>query len=301
MTVPCWLRKNLKKVWVFRAFVFSLRSFMNSLQSPLPLRIVACQYILKHSKNAKFSTKLNWDAVERPAYGYGMFNAALLARELGYKKISAIEFGVAGGNGLVAMEQIALEIEKEIGVEFSIWGFDSSAGLPKSHDVRDQIYFWQSGDFKMDLPALQRRLKRSELIIEPIAVSVQSFFEKYQPPSIGFIAFDLDYYSSTRDALTMLKNNQNNFLPRVECYMDDVSSWGMLSASMQTGVLLAIDEFNSTNPSVKVLKKEDVGRLRKIPGNWFNTVYVVHFFSHPLYNNSVHTFSGVTNELKLNE
>jgi len=50
--------------------------------------------LLKLSKSAKFSKKLNWDAVERPAYGYGMFNAALLAQALGYKKIAAIEFGV---------------------------------------------------------------------------------------------------------------------------------------------------------------------------------------------------------------
>ncbi len=49
---------------------------------------------LKFCKSAKFSKKLNWDAVERPAYGYGMFNAALLAQALAYKKIPAIEFGV---------------------------------------------------------------------------------------------------------------------------------------------------------------------------------------------------------------
>lgn len=301
MTVPYRLRKSLKRIWVFRALVSSLRGFMGVLQSTLPLRVAACQYFLKHSKSAKFSTKLNWDAVERPAYGYGMFNAALLARELGYEEISAIEFGVAGGNGLVAMEQIALEVERELGVKFSIWGFDSAVGLPKSNDVRDQVYFWQSGDFKMDLPLLRSRLKKSQLIIGPIADSVRSFIEVSTPSPIGFIAFDLDYYSSTRDALALLENDHDSFLPRVECYMDDVSSWGMLSASMQTGVLAAIEEFNSTDTSVKVLKKEDVGRLRKISGSWFNTVYVAHFFSHPHYNNSVHKFSGVTNELELIE
>lgn len=278
----------------------SLRTVIVSLQTPLPLRVLIYQYLLKLF-NAKFSTRLRWDALERPAYGYGMYNAALLARALGYKEITAIEFGVAGGNGLMAMEEMAVEIEREIGVRFSIWGFDSSVGLPQSSDVRDQVYFWRAGDFKMDLPALRARLKSAQLIIGPIATSVTDFIEQYKPPAIGFIAFDLDYYSSTRDALTIFSHGDQYFLPRVECYMDDVSSWEMLCASTQTGVLAAISEYNSTSEFIKVVKKEDLGRSRKLQANWFNAVYVTHFFQHERYNDNVHGFSGVTNELRLHD
>ena len=35
--------------------------------------------------------------LERPAHGYCMWNAAKLARELGYPEISVAEFGVVGG------------------------------------------------------------------------------------------------------------------------------------------------------------------------------------------------------------
>lgn len=280
--------------------VRSLRVVLASLQTPLPLRLLAYQYLLKLFK-AKFSTRLRWDALERPAYGYGMYNAALLARALGYPEITAIEFGVAGGNGLVAMEEMAVEIEKEIGVKIAIWGFDSSVGLPQSSDVRDQVYFWRAGDFKMDLPALQARLKSAQLVIAPIATSVTDFIERHKPPPIGFIAFDLDYYSSTQDALTIFNRGDQYFLPRVECHMDDISSWEMLCASTQTGVLAAIGGFNSTSEFIKVLKKEDLGRSRRLPANWFNAVYIAHFFHHKRYNDNVHGFSGITNELRLND
>lgn len=42
-----------------------------------------------------------WD---RPEYVYGLFRAAELAKRLKLPGVSAIEFGVAGGNGLVALE-----------------------------------------------------------------------------------------------------------------------------------------------------------------------------------------------------
>ena len=40
---------------------------------------------------------MDYDEIERPNYAYCMYNAAILAKQLGYSKISVIEFGVAGG------------------------------------------------------------------------------------------------------------------------------------------------------------------------------------------------------------
>ena len=42
--------------------------------------------------------------VDRPHYAFGMLNAAREAAALGLASITAVEFGVAGGNGLLAME-----------------------------------------------------------------------------------------------------------------------------------------------------------------------------------------------------
>jgi hypothetical protein len=46
----------------------------------------------------------------RPQYVWGVLNGAFLARALGIPRISVIEFGVAGGNGLVVLESIADQI-----------------------------------------------------------------------------------------------------------------------------------------------------------------------------------------------
>jgi len=41
---------------------------------------------------------------------------------------------------------------------------------------------------------------------------------------VGFVAFDLDYYSSTKSALSIFEGSAATHLPRVHCYFDDVSS-----------------------------------------------------------------------------
>ena len=41
----------------------------------------------------------------RPHYTWGLLHSAYLARSLGLPRISTIEFGVAGGNGLIALEK----------------------------------------------------------------------------------------------------------------------------------------------------------------------------------------------------
>ena len=64
-----------------------------------------------------YQYRVSIDAVIRPQYAYCMLEAALLARDHGIKKISAIEFGVAGGNGLVNIEAHAREIHRELGVQ----------------------------------------------------------------------------------------------------------------------------------------------------------------------------------------
>lgn len=44
---------------------------------------------------------------KRPEYTWGILQGAALGKVLGFERISAIEFGVAGGRGLLAMERAA--------------------------------------------------------------------------------------------------------------------------------------------------------------------------------------------------
>jgi len=254
--------------------------------SPLPIRVQLAVLVMKKFKLGGFRLRLKLDALPYPNYAYGMLNAAIQAKELGLTRISAIEFGVAGGNGMVAMQDLANEIENETGISFELFGFDSGSGLPSTSDYRDQLYFWSQGSFLIDVAALKARLTRSELILGDVAETTVSFFEKFNPAPIGFIAFDLDYYTSTKAAFGVFNNAHESYLPRVECYMDDVGSYEVLSASVGTGVLRAIDEFNKESDT-KIYKKEQVSRFRHIVSGWNDCIYVHHRFNHPEYNVSV--------------
>lgn len=256
------------------------------LLSPLPIRVYLAVLVMRKFKLGGFRLRLKLDAVPYPWYAYGMLNAAIQAKELGLTRISAIEFGVAGGNGMVAMQDLAKEIEDDLGITFELFGFDSGSGLPSTSDYRDQLYFWSQGSFSMDVAALKARLDRSELILGDVADTTSTFFRNYNPAPIGFIAFDLDYYTSTKAAFNIFSNPHESYLPRVECYMDDIGSYEVLSASHGTGVLRAIDEFNKEFET-KIYKKEQVARFRHFVSGWNDCMYVHHRFNHPEYNTNV--------------
>ncbi len=63
-------------------------------------------------------------------YQWGTLCAAAVAQVLGYERISAIEFGVAGGNGLLELERLAGEASDASGVAIDVYGFDSGRASP---------------------------------------------------------------------------------------------------------------------------------------------------------------------------
>src|SRR5437016_3093667 len=75
--------------------------------------------------------------LRRPHFTWGAVQGLNLARALGLSRISFIEFGVAGGNGLVAFENIALKLQPIFNIEVDIHGFDAVDGMPQAMDHRD--------------------------------------------------------------------------------------------------------------------------------------------------------------------
>ena len=217
----------------------------------------------------------------RPHYGYCLLQSAKLAKKLGFSEISALEFGVAGGNGLIILEQHARIIEEITGVQIQIYGFDLSSGLPKPQDYRDLPYHFKQGHFQMNIEELRAKLTRSTLVIGDVKDTVLDFFSAYKPAKVGAIFFDLDFYSSTRDALEILNGDPNNFIPRVFCYFDDVVGGVKELYNDYTGERLAINEFNVENHSVKLgipyyLRSQSNAR-------WKEMIWVAHLFEHQQY------------------
>ncbi|MGB3514140.1 MAG: hypothetical protein WBA93_34020 [Microcoleaceae cyanobacterium] len=111
--------------------------------------------LIKKFELGSYEKRLKVGAVERPHYGYCVYQAAALAKNLGYERISVLEFGVAGGNGLINLEYHASEVSKIFSIDIEIYGFDTGEGLPEPLDYRDLPYHWKAGFFKMDIPKLQ--------------------------------------------------------------------------------------------------------------------------------------------------
>jgi hypothetical protein len=255
---------------------------------PMPTRYLALRFLDNRLNLLGYAEKLRIGSIERPHYGYCMLEAAKLAAKLGHTAISVIEFGVAGGNGLLAMERHAGFVKQETGIEIEIFGFDMGTGLPPPQDYRDLPYLWQSGYYQMDKAKLEERLERSKLIIGPVEETVKSFLESFgssnPPPPIGFISFDLDYYSSTVEAFHVFSGASTSVLPRVICYFDDISGDCERAFNIFTGELLAIAEFNAANDYVKIAECKGLRFSRgNIPREWHEQIYIAHLFRHPDY------------------
>jgi hypothetical protein len=255
------------------------------------------QKIYRLLPNPSFERRMRWDLFKRPDYAYGVYRAALTAQALDIKKISAIEFGVAAGNGLLGLEEAASEVSRHTGVVVDTYGFDTGIGMPPPVDYRDNPYLWQAGFFQMDKEALVRRLSQSKLILGEFTETVPGFAKQYNPAPIGFISFDADYYSSTVTAFKLLAEDHAYFLPRVLCYFDDMIGGDWELHSHYTGELLAIDEFNQQNPNMKIAKINGMAQKRVVPNWWHDLMYAHHRFDHPLY--SKHVFPDKNWQLKL--
>lgn len=193
----------------------------------------------------------------------------------GVKQISVFEFGVAGGNGLLALSDVAAAVEVETGVNIAVYGFDTGTGLPElTGDYRDYLDHWQPGDYPMDETALRKRLPaRTTLVIGNVRETIPEYFPIIQAP-MGFMALDVDIYSSSRDVLKLFANPQRNILRRVYMYCDDVD---LPFTHCFAGELLAINELNSSNVGVKIDQWRGISKMRPFPeAAWLNRMFIAH-------------------------
>lgn len=232
----------------------------------------------------EFATLLRYDALLRTHYAYGVYQAALQARALGIPAISAIEFGVADGQGLIELERMGELVRAETGVDVRVYGFGLAKGMPVPVDYRDMSYVWAPGLFKMPLNRIRSHLKRAELVLGDVRNTVPRFHEKFNPPPIGFVAFDLDYYSSTIAAFGLFEGPPASMLPRVFCYFDDIIGDDAELHGPFTGELAAIEEFNRDHARRKISAIYGLRHKRLLSAGWNDMMFVMHAFDHPRYN-----------------
>ena len=241
---------------------------------------------------------LDSQAAEWTGYAYGLISAADLANRLGIKRISAIEFGVAGGRGLAFLVDFAKRVERQTGVIIDCYGFDTGQGMPDPEGVKDLPYWFRAQQYPMDEPALRAKVPDAQLVIGNIRDTIQSFVEKYKPAPIGAILHDVDYHSSTRDSLRLFEYVES-FLPRVFMYFDDIIGGASEMYGPFNGQLAAIEEFNRTHDGVKIHLNQNL--LPESHLHYRYKVYYGHLFDHPLYDRYIgggHQL-GLEGELRL--
>lgn len=218
----------------------------------------------------------------RPAYGFSVASAAVSAAKLGVERISLLEFGVAGGNGLLALETAAEHAESLVGVKIDVYGFDSGGGLPPPTDPRDVPFVLSEGDYPMDETQLRARLQRAELVLGLVSETVPAFLER-RPAPIAFVSNDLDFYTSTLESFAVLEADSDLLLPRVFSYFDDVCLYPWTDFN---GERAAIAEFNRTHEQRKISPVHGLRYWLPSPDSqrlWPEKIFLAELFDHPLY------------------
>lgn len=249
-------------------FFYKIKIFLlRILGYDKPLRLAVLKYLTLKFK--KF----------RPHYETILLESVLEAKKIGYKQVSILELGVAGGNGIISLENYKKKIEKLTNVKINIFGFDYGEGLPNTNNKFDLPFFWSSGEYKINKEILSKKIN-SEVFFGDIKDTFKRFI-KSNPAPISTIFFDLDYYTSTINFLNQIPENKNFFCPRVYCYFDDVFS-NYHYINEHNGELMAIKEFNNNNKDIKIGKSLANSSDFRFPvGN--DKLFMLHNFTHRDY------------------
>ena len=188
-----------------------------------------------------------------PWTAYGLLLSVRAVKKYGISSISAAEFGVANGRGLLRMTNLAERLSAQSGVNISVLGFDSAEGLPAPEDYRDHPELFGEGDYPMqDFDSLKSELNgRAELIIGDIRKIENLNHILASSIPLGFVSIDVDVYTSSKSALKLIADSSpESLLPTVGLHFDDVwSEWGY---NRFAGELLSIDEINVEYPLRKI-------------------------------------------------
>ena len=250
-------------------FLYKLKIFfLRVLGYEKPLRVAFLKYLQVKYKTFK------------PHYETVLLESCKEAKKLGINSVSVLELGVAGGNGIIALEKYKKSIEKNLKIKIDIYGFDTGEGMPQSNLKEDLVFVFKPGQFKIDKDLISKKTN-SKIFYGDIKNTLNEFI-KLNPSKISCIFFDLDYYSSTKAFLDQINNLNECLLPRVLCYFDDLHVPEKYISNIN-GVPLAINEFNSMNTNYKLGASVDHILDFKFPLAK-SLVYILHDFNHPDYN-----------------
>ena len=131
----------------------------------------------------------------------------------------------------------------------------------------------------MDRAALIRHLSaNANLHLGRLTETIPELLQALTCP-IGFAVLDVDYYSSSTEALTLFDGRPEKYLPQTVLYVDDIEH---MSHHPGGGELLAISEFNVGHAYRKINPYAFL-RAERVMKNaaWIDHMFVVQVLDHP--------------------
>ena len=259
------------------------RIMIERLTEPLHLNLISAGVALFGSTRLKIS----FDLLLRQQHAYGLLLAADEAKKRGFTSVTVVELGVGSGTGLLNLCELASKITAATNVQFQIFGFDTGVGMPPPQDYRDHPELYKEGWFPMNQEKLAAQLPAScKLIIGNLENTLKEFVENLSPLSpLGFATLDVDYYSSSVQALALFQGKSDRYLPVVPVYVDDIMYPGH---NPYCGELLAIQEFNSNNTFRKITPDPFLPHRRVFKhAEWLSHIYNAQVLDHPERTNTV--------------
>ncbi len=264
-----------RKLWRRRSW---RRIFYERLSEPLHLNLLSVFVGLFGS----FRRKVEYDLILRHSNAFALLKAADQAKERGLPGITVLEFGVAAGAGLMNLCVLAQKVTSLTGIDIQVFGFDTGKGMPAPRDYRDHPDIYGKGDFAANLEALRAILPpNGHLILGELAETAPRFVKEKlsaQAP-IGYVFLDVDYYSSTVEALKIFDGPPDCYLPMLSIHVDDID---FEAHNPYAGELLAINEFNEQHRFRKICRQEFLESSRLFrKAEWIRHMFTLHVMDHP--------------------
>jgi hypothetical protein len=116
--------------------------------------------------------------------------------------------------------------------------------------------------------------------------TIGEFVEKrlHASQPIGYVVLDVDYYSSSLQALKIFNGPAASYLPLTVLYLDDI---GEDHHNPYAGESLAINEFNAANEFRKTCRHDFFESSRIFRrATWLKHIFYLHVMDHPFRSSS---------------
>ena len=205
------------------------------------VQIKKLKLLTKNISEKKLRSEVLKGNLPRPQFALGLYMSFLQSSQLNIRSITVLEFNFLDDQDSIQDLIAYCKIYKKIfSIDFKIYSLRYSYTKNK-YSKYDRLYL--INNIKNKSKNFLRKNFSKYFVDADKKKEINKIINtnlKHSP--IGFCSFDLRNYSYTNKALSLLKENQEYFLPRTILYFDH-----FFKSSFYEGENLSINKFNQTS------------------------------------------------------